>query len=216
MRPLIRRAFPLTLIMLVAFATFGEAQTSAGASDSGGANDIEPLLAVGASEWMVTAGPAFGAVVAHSAPGHSYFRSSVSWGRVLSEPWGPGFLRGRFEWAVEVVPLFAQFSPNDTFGAGLTPVTWRWNFDPRGRVAPFLEVAGGMLWTGEPVPPETTVANFTAHASYGVRYFYRPGHAIVIGYLFHHISNGNRLEKNPGVNAHIINVGLSVMRPRSR
>lgn len=209
-----RRAFALTLLLVLASAALGEAQTPAGANDAGGAIDVEPLLAVGSSEWMVTAGPAFGAVILHSAPGHKYFRSSLSWGRVLSEPWGPGILRGRFEWAVEVVPFFAQFTPDETLGAGVTPVTWRWNFDPRGRVAPYLEFAGGLLWTGEPVPPQTTAANFTAHAAYGIRYFYRPRQAIVIGYLFHHISNGNRLEKNPGVNAHTINVGLSFMRPR--
>jgi Lipid A 3-O-deacylase (PagL) len=209
-----RRVFTLTLLLLLASATFGEAQTSADDTNVAGAIDVESLLAVGSSEWMVAAGPAFGAVVAHSAPGHKYFRSSVSWGRVLAEPWGPGVLRGRFEWAIEVVPLFSQFSPDETLGVGVTPVTWRWNFDPRGRVSPFLEVAGGLLWTGEPVPPQTTAANFTAHASYGIRYFYRPRQALVIAYLFDHISNGNRLERNPGVNAHTVQVGLSLIRPR--
>ena len=209
-----RRVFTLTLLLLLACAPFGEAQTSADDTNGAGALDVESLLVVGSSEWMVAAGPAFGAVVAHSAPGHKYFRSSVSWGRVLAEPWGPGVLRGRFEWAIEVVPLFAQFNPDETLGVGVTPVTWRWNFDPRGKVSPFLEVAGGLLWTGEPVPPQTTAANFTAHASYGIRYFYRSRQALVIAYLFDHISNGNRLERNPGVNAHTVQVGLSLMRPR--
>lgn len=173
---------------------------------------LEPLFAVGATEWMVTAGPAFGVVVFHSSPGHKYLLSSLSWGRVLSGPIGPGVLRGRFEWAVEAVPLFAQYGPNDTVGVGVTPLTWRWNFAPAERIAPFAELAGGLLWTRSPVPPQTTRGNFTAHVSYGVRYFFRPRHAFVASYGFHHISNGNRLERNPGVNAHVVQVGFSLMR----
>jgi hypothetical protein len=174
----------------------------------------DPLFAVGSSEWMAKTGPAFGVVLFHSSPGHKYLLSSLSWGRVLSRPIGPGVLRGRFEWAVEVVPLFSQHAPDDTFGMGVTPLTWRWNFDRHGKVAPFAELAGGLLWTRDAVPPETTKGNFTAHISYGVRYFVRPRQALVASYLFHHISNGNRLEKNPGVNAHSIQFGWSLMRPR--
>jgi hypothetical protein len=177
---------------------------------------LDPLFATGSTEWMATTGPAFGVVVFHSSPGHKYLLSSLSWGRVLTGPIGSGVWRGRFEWAVEVVPLFSQRAPNPTVGMGVTPLTWRWNFDQRGRVAPFAEVAGGLLWTRDAVPPGTTRGNFTAHASYGVRYFFRPRQAFVASYRFHHISNGNRLEKNPGVNAHSLQVGFSVMRSPAR
>jgi lipid A 3-O-deacylase len=172
------------------------------------------VLSVGSSEVMITAGPAFGAVIFHSSSGHKYLLSSLSWGRILSGPLGPGVLRGRFEWAIEIVPLFAQFAPYDTYGAGVTPLTWRWNFEPNGKFAPYAELAGGLLWTREAVPALTTTANFTAHASYGVRYFFGARSAFVASYTFHHISNGNRLERNPGINAHVMQVGLSFIRPR--
>ncbi len=175
---------------------------------------LAPLFSVGSSEWMITAGPAFGDSLFNSVPGHRYFVPSISWGRVLTRPVGPGAIRGRFEWAIEVVPLFRQFNPRATVGVGVTPLVWRWNFDPRGKLAPFAELAGGALWTRDPVPSETTTANFTAHAAYGVRYFLGPQHAVVASYRFHHISNGNRLERNPGVNAHVLQVGFSLMRPR--
>lgn len=175
---------------------------------------LEPLFAVGATEWMVAVGPGFGVSLFHSEPGHRYLLPSISWGRVLSRAVGPPAVRGRFEWAFEVVPLFRQVTPRPTVGFGVTPLVWRWNFDPRGRLAPFAELAGGALWTRDPVPSETTTANFTAHAAYGVRYFLGPRHAVVASYRFHHISNGNRLERNPGVNAHVLQVGLSLMRPR--
>lgn len=175
---------------------------------------VEPLFALGAAEWMVTAGPAFGVEVFHSAEGHNYVLNAVSWGRVLTGPVGPGALRGRFQWSLEVIPVFGQYDPVKTLGIGVTPLAWRWNFEPRGRLAPFAELAGGALWTREPVPTGTTTANFTAHAGFGIRYFVRDAQALVLGYRFHHISNGNRLERNPGVNAHVLQAGWSVMRPR--
>jgi hypothetical protein len=62
------------------------------------------------------------------------------------------------------------------------------------------------------VPARTTTANFTAHVAYGLRYFVRPHLAFVAGYRLHHISNGNRLERNPGINAHVLQAGVSLLR----
>jgi hypothetical protein len=208
----------IVIAALALFATAGgvNAQdTGSKGSEEGTTVATDAVLNLGASEWMLTGGPAFGVVVFHSSPGHRYWLSSLSWGRVLSRPAGPGGLRGRFQWAIEVVPLFNQYAPGSTWGIGVTPLTWRWNFDPRGKVAPFAELAGGLLWTRDAVPLETTRGNFTAHASYGLRYFVGPHHAFVARYVFHHISNGNRLEKNPGVNAHAFQVGFSVF-PQQR
>lgn len=175
-----------------------------------------PNVDVGTTEWMTTGGPALGVSLLHSAEGHRYFLQSLSWGRILSGPHGPGVLRGRFQWSIEVIPIFGQYDPQNTFGVGVTPLLWRWNFEPRGRVVHFAELAGGALWTRDPVPSETTTANFTAHASYGIRYFVKPGISFVVSYRLHHISNGNRLERNPGVNAHVMQFGISLMRPTQR
>ena len=176
--------------------------------------DATPLFEVGTSEWMISGGPAWGVVIFHSAGGHRYALQTISWGRILTGPRGPGALRGRFEWAIEGVPLYGQYSPQNTYGFGITPLLWRWNFEPSGRLAPYSELGGGLLWTRDPVPARTTTSNFTAHAGAGVRIFIRPQEAIVLGYRFHHISNGNRLERNPGVNAHVLQFGWSFLRPR--
>ena len=173
----------------------------------------EIALSTGATEWSISAGPAFGFVVFHSEGGHRYTLQTVSWGRVLTGPHGPGALRGRFELALEVVPVYGQYDPTSTYGFGVTPLFWRWNFEPRGKVAPFAELAGGGLWTRDAVPERTTTSNFTAHVGYGIRYFFRPGRTLNVSYRFHHISNGNRLERNPGVNAHVIMAGLSLIQP---
>jgi hypothetical protein len=184
---------------------------AAGAPQAEPASDIP--LSSGATEWSISAGPAFGVVLFHSERGHRYTLQTVSWGRVLTGPHGPGALRGRFELAFEIVPLFGQYDPTSTYGFGITPLFWRWNFEPRGKLAPFAELAGGGLWTRDAVPARTTTSNFTAHAGYGIRYFFRSGRTLNVSYRFHHISNGNRLERNPGVNAHVVLVGVSLIRP---
>ena len=33
------------------------------------------------------------------------------------------------------------------------------------------------------------------------------GRGVIVGYRLHHISNGNRVARNPGVNAHMLVIG---------
>ena len=66
------------------------------------------------------------------------------YGWVITEPRGPGFLRGRFEYAVDAVPVFVVFQPTNTaYGAAINPVGLIWNFDTHGRVVPYLDLDGG-------------------------------------------------------------------------
>jgi len=144
-----------------------------------------------------------------SAADRRYFVQTVSWGRELTRPLGPGFLRGRFVWAAEATPVFAQREPSRLFGVGFAPAVWRWNFEPRPRWSAFAELAMGGLWTSAPIPDGTARANFTAHWGGGVRLFAAGRHALLVGYRFQHLSNGNTFRSNPGVNSHVVLVGLS-------
>lgn len=168
----------------------------------------------GATEWSASASAARGIAFLQSIGGERYVTTQLAWGRVLTDPLGPSWLRGRFEWLVEIVPVFAAWSAGSARGVGVTPLAWRWNLEPRGRLVPFAEVGGGALWTSAPIPATTTGSNFTAHAGLGVRVFARDQHALVVGYRLHHISNGNRLRRNPGVNAHMLTVGWTRMGSR--
>jgi len=168
----------------------------------------EPAPVVrGATEWSASASLARGINFLQSRGGERYVMGQVGWGRVLTDVRGPSWLRGRFEWTVEVQPLFVEWSAGDARGLGVSPLGWRWNLAPRGRLAPFVEVGGGALWTTAPIPATTTGSNFTAYAGVGVRVFGRGRHAVLAGYRLHHISNGNRIRRNPGVNSHVITVG---------
>lgn len=211
------RRWSLALIFSLACLRPAAAQSPASPADSAqpsASTDSDTLLTKGMTEWMLTAGVAHGVVVFRSAGGHRFGLQTISWGRVLTESHLPGPLRGRFSWAFEVVPVFRQVAPTNTYGFGLSPLLWRWNFQPRGRVAPYAELAAGGIWTTEPVPDRTTNANFTAHAGGGIRLFMKPHQSLVVNYWFHHISNGNRLDRNPGVNSHVVQVGFSYARPK--
>lgn len=161
------------------------------------------------AEWNAAIGVAKSVNLFQSTAGRSYAVQIIGWGRELTPDWGPGLLRGRFAWAVEVMPIFAQFSPSLIYGIGFAPVVWRWNFVPQPRWSAFAELSmGGMLST-EPIPEKTGRGNFTAHWGAGVRLRPRGGHALLLGYRFQHFSNGNQLGSNPGVNSHVVLLGWS-------
>ena len=63
----------------------------------------------------------------------------VRYGWILTVPHGPGFLKGRFEYAVDAVPAFVVFQPSGTvYGAGVNPLGLKWIFATRSDVQPYL------------------------------------------------------------------------------
>ena len=160
-------------------------------------------------EWQIGAGVATSVNLFQSTSGRAYAVQTIGWGRELTRPMGPGWTRGRFVWAFEAMPIFAQFEPSAIYGVGFAPIVWRWNFVPAPRWSAFAELSMGGLWTSDPMPEESGTVNFTAHWGGGVRLMPRGAHALVIGYRFQHFSNGNQLGSNPGVNSHVLLVGWS-------
>jgi hypothetical protein len=163
-------------------------------------------------QWQIGTGHAWSVDLLQSAGGRRYVSVTASWGRDVMRDAGPGWLRGRLMWAVEVMPLYWQYKPGTTLGVAVSPLVWRWRFVPRRRAAAFAELAFGGLFTADPVPEGTEAANFLTHGAFGIRW--RPGRttSFVTAYRFQHISNGNQLATNPGVNAHVIWLGLSIER----
>ena len=178
-------------------------------SSPGPAPDPGPVRG---DEWQIGAGHAWSIDLLQSEGGRRYVPVTVSWGRDVMRDAGPGWLRGRLMWAVEAMPLYWQYEPTTTAGVAVSPLVWRWQFVPRPRAAAFAELAVGGLFTADPVPEGTEAANFITHGAVGIRW--RPGRAVswVTAYRFQHISNGNQLVTNPGVNAHVLWVGISLRR----
>jgi len=130
------------------------------------------------------------------------------YGWVLTKLRGPDALRGQFEYAVDVVPLFAVAQKNGTsYGFSFDAFSLNWNFQPRGHLVPYADVSGGGLITNHRVPPGSTTFNFTAEVAAGVHYLRgRNSWSVALGAF--HISNADRVEPNPGFNSIQIRIGF--------
>ena len=132
--------------------------------------------------------------------GTSLWNLGLRYGWILTKPHGPGALRGRFEFAVDVVPAFVVFQPKNTaYGASFDPVVLKWNFETDRRVVPYVEITGGVLFTTQTVPSGTSRVNFTPQAAAGMHFLGRRFNwNLEVRYL--HISNAGLTSPNPGIN----------------
>jgi lipid A 3-O-deacylase len=136
------------------------------------------------------------------------FNLGARYGWILTKPHGPGFLKGRFEYAVDAVPLFLVFQPaNTAYGAGFNPLNLKWNFATRGMTAPYFELSGGTLFTNHDVPTGTNTVNFTTAAAVGL-HFVKEHHTWSVEVRYMHISNAGLEVPNPGLNTVQVRLGL--------
>jgi lipid A 3-O-deacylase len=130
------------------------------------------------------------------------------YGWVLTDPVGPGPLRGRFEYAVDVIPIFAVFQRTGTaYGFGLNPFALKWNFATHHSVAPYIDIGGGTLFTSNQVPPGTSRVNFTTSGALGVHFLQRK-YNWSAEVRFMHISNAGLATPNPGINTIQVRLGF--------
>jgi hypothetical protein len=138
----------------------------------------------------------------------SVWNTGLRYGWLLSEPHGPGFLRGRFEYAIDAVPLFVIFQKTNTaYGAGVNPLGLKWNFAGSRKITPYCELSGGTLFTNTRVPEGSTRVNFTSSGAIGV-HFLREKYNWNAELRFMHISNAGISSLNPGINILELRVGL--------
>jgi hypothetical protein len=135
------------------------------------------------------------------------WNAGLRYGWILTAPHGPGFLNGRFEYAVDAVPAYLVFQrANTAYGAGVNPVVFKWIFAARGRVTPYLELSGGTLFTTHEVPAGTSSVNFTPGAAFGFHFLGERAWSVDVRYL--HISNAGVSAPNPGINTIQLRLGF--------
>jgi lipid A 3-O-deacylase len=177
-----------------------------------------------------------GGTSAGVSPTSTYLSIGARAGKVLTDPFGPGFLRGQFEYSAELMPwwqgrtatflrynLTATNNPDVAVAAGpyktggayngfsVTPIVLRWDLTGNRRIMPFVQGAGGLIWTNHKFPPVgpfpkpghqgTSVWNFTPQFGVGFQYFLKPRRSITFNANAVHISNASLGDANPGVNA---------------
>jgi lipid A 3-O-deacylase len=148
----------------------------------------------------------------HSVPGGTkdtgVMDAGFRYGWILTKPHLPGVLRGTFEYAVDAIPLYLVMHDGATYGAGFNPLVLKWNFVGGRKVAPFVELAGGTLFTTHDVPRFTSAVNFRSGAALGIHILGKKwGPTLAIRY--EHISNAGLASPNPGINTVQVQVAIT-------
>ena len=156
----------------------------------------------------------------HSVPGGTAhtgaFNAGLRYGWIITGPHLPGFLRGRFEYAVDAVPIFLVFQPaNTAYGVGFDPLGLKWNFQRHGQISPFLELTGGVLFTDHKVPTYTNTVNFMDQAALGMHILGRR-YNVSLELRYMHISNAGLGNLNPGLNTVQVRLGMGRFFGRRR
>lgn len=140
--------------------------------------------------------------------GTGVFEAGLRYGWVLTDPHLPGFLRGRFEYAVDALPVFLAFQPTNTaYGVGFDALGLKWNFQRHGRISPFVELTGGALFTNHNVPESTNTVNFMPQAALGM-HILGARHNVSLELRYVHISNAGLATPNPGINTVQVRLGI--------
>jgi lipid A 3-O-deacylase len=167
----------------------------------------------------------------------SFLSVGIHVGKVLTDPHLPSLLRGQFEYAGDIMPWWhaetSKFLRANCYGVlggavdctslyptgggyngvSITPIILRWNFDKGTRLRPFVQGAGGLIWTNHKFPPVgpyqdpghqgTSVFNFTPQFGIGMHYFLKPHQSLTFQANAVHISSASLGDSNPGVNASV-------------
>ncbi len=94
-----------------------------------------------------------------------------------------------------------------TIGEALSPIGFQWNFLTRHRLQPLLEGHGGEMYSTQAIPVDNAGNfNFTFDFGAGLQWFQSQRHSIRFEYRYHHISNHNTAEENPGIDSGLAQV----------
>jgi lipid A 3-O-deacylase len=236
---------------LLGLAAFGVSFVMAGVAC---AQDVAPVQALkNDAKWEYGVLFQGGKGITDERDAFQFYMAGGHLGRVLTPELGKSFLRGNFEYAVEVFPYWQSNTPKfqrvscvagisssvivcsppytvgGTFhGASITPIILRWNFTAGHKLMPWVQAAGGVLWTNHKYPAygsgdlnlsnygpnsDASVWNFTPQGGVGVHYFVKPSQSLDFSANGVHISSASLGDRNPGVNASVqFSVGYSWWR----
>jgi hypothetical protein len=146
-------------------------------------------------------------------------------GRVLTGELGSGRMRGTFEWAADIMPVYevrqpafissviAVISPVPPpfhttrpqqwiYSFAANPVVLKYNWTGGNRVVPYLAAEGGLLFSSTEIPPgDTSRVNFMPGGAFGFYFLRSNRQAVDLSVHITHISNASLADHNPGINA---------------
>ena len=139
-----------------------------------------------------------------------FINAGLRIGRVLTGELGSGRMRGTFEWAADIMPLYeVRQSANYTSGPqqwiyafAANPVVLKYNFTGGNRVVPYFAAEGGLLVSSKDIPlAHTSSFNFMPGGAFGFYFLRSNRQAVDVSVHITHISNASIADQNPGINA---------------
>jgi hypothetical protein len=100
-----------------------------------------------------------------------------------------------------------------TIGEAMSPVGLQWNFHPASRLQPFLICHGGYMFSTREIPVTAAGSfNFTFDIGGGLELYRTPSRSLRLEYRYHHISNDETANVNPGIDNGLVQVTYSFGR----
>jgi hypothetical protein len=145
--------------------------------------------------------------------GNAVWNAGFRYGWILTDAHGPGFLRGRFEYALDALPVVMVFQPGGhAYGFGFDPWIMRWNLEPHHRISPYIELGGGGLISTREIPLGENHFNFTPTGALGVNIL-RGKYHWSVDFRYFHISDAQITAFNPGTDTFGVRIGWGVYNP---
>ena len=124
---------------------------------------------------------------------------------VISQPRQVDVVQGNF-----LVQVDAAGTRRAIYGGGTSPIGLQVNFRRHRMFQPYINGTAGVLYFAEQVPVSgSSQFNFGVGWGAGVQIWHRENQSVSIGYKFHHISNANSANRNPGADSNLLYAGYS-------
>jgi len=193
--------------MLFLVSPMARAQSSS-ASDSG---DLRPERGTELEVWTGAGADPIGSNGV--TQGNRIWNAGFRYGWILTDAHGPGFLRGRFEYAVDALPVVMVFQPGGhAYGFGFDPWIMKWNIETHRRISPYIELGGGGLISTREIPLGESRFNFTPTGAIGVNIL-RGRYHWSVDFRYLHISDAELTRFNPGTDTFGVRVGWGKYMP---
>jgi hypothetical protein len=92
-------------------------------------------------------------------------------------------------------------------GLAFSPIGMQWNLRPAHRLQPIIEGHGGYMYSSQPIPVNLSGNfNFTFDVGVGFEFYRTHSHSYRVEYRYHHISNHETAQANPGIDSGVIQI----------
>jgi hypothetical protein len=100
-----------------------------------------------------------------------------------------------------------------TIGEAMSPVGFQWNFRPRRKLQPYFSAHGGYMFSTQTIPVASAGSfNFTFDFGAGVELYRTRRQSVRAEFRFHHISNRDTADQNPGIDNGLFQVAYTFGR----